>query len=64
MPILERWGIKGDAKELFKQADADGQGMILFNEFTAWSIKKNLDLDTDDDLLWNFKNVKNLWSIK
>lgn len=51
MPILERWGIKGDAKELFKQADADGQGMILFNEFTAWSIKKNLDLDTDDDLL-------------
>lgn len=26
--------------------------MILFNEFTAWAIKKNLDIDTDDDLLW------------
>lgn len=31
MPTLERWGIKGDAKKLFGQADLDKQGMILFN---------------------------------
>ena len=56
MPTLERWGIKGDAKKLFKEADSDGQGMILFNEFTAWAIKKNLDIDTDDDALWSSMN--------
>jgi len=24
--------------------------MILFDEFSAWAIKKNLDLDDDDDV--------------
>jgi len=24
--------------------------MILFNEFCEWAIKKNLDLDDDDDV--------------
>jgi hypothetical protein len=31
MPVLERWGIKGDVKKLFQEADKDGHGMILFN---------------------------------
>ena len=48
---MKRWGINGDPEELFKQADADGQGMILFNEFVQWAIKMSLDLDTDDDAL-------------
>lgn len=51
MPTLERWGIHGNAEKLFKQIDGDGQGMILFNEFTAWAIKINFDIDTDDDVV-------------
>ena len=27
---MERWGITGDSETLFKQADSDGHGMILF----------------------------------
>lgn len=48
---MERWGIKGDTEALFKEADSDGHGMILFNEFVRWAAKKSLDLDTDDDAL-------------
>ena len=53
MPAMEKWNIKGDPKELFSEADADGKGMILFIEFCQWAIKKNLDLDTDDDVMWS-----------
>lgn len=49
--VMERWGIKGDSEVLFKEADKDGHGQILFIQFVDWSIKKKLDLDTDDDLL-------------
>ena len=55
MPVMNRWNIEGDPATLFKEADADGKGMILFIEFCQWAIKKNLDLDTDDDLLWKCK---------
>ena len=48
---MKRWGITGDPKTLFKEADSDGQGMILFNEFVRWATRKGLDLDTDDDAL-------------
>lgn len=48
---MERWGIKGDSNKLFKEADADGHGCILFDEFVKWATKKNLDLDTDNDAL-------------
>ena len=47
--VMERWGIKGDSVALFKEADRDGGGMILFNEFVRWAIKKGLDLEDDDD---------------
>ena len=48
---MEKWNISGDSEELFKEADADGKGMILFIEFCEWAIRKNLDIDTDDDAL-------------
>ena len=33
----------------WKTCDADGGGMVLFDEFANWAIKKSLDLDDDDD---------------
>ena len=30
---MAKWNITGDPEELFKEADADGKGMILFVEF-------------------------------
>lgn len=34
----------------WKQCDADGAGMVLFDEFSNWAITKSLDLDDDDDV--------------
>ena len=39
-----------DPEKQWKEADADGFGKILFDEFANWAIKKNLDLDDDDDV--------------
>ncbi len=33
----------------FNQIDTNHGGIILFDEFSAWAIKKNLDLEDDDD---------------
>ena len=33
----------------WKEADRDNGGYILFIEFCDWAIKKNLDLEDDDD---------------
>ena len=50
IPLIERWGVKiKNPEAAFKQIDADGGGMILFNEFAAWAIKQGLDLEDDDD---------------
>lgn len=47
---MNKWGLKiENAEASFKQADKDGKGMILFIEFCDWAIKKNLDLEDDDD---------------
>lgn len=47
---LERWGIDMHNPEaVFRECDADGQGMVLFAEFVEWAIQKNFDLDDDDD---------------
>ena len=35
--------------------------MILFIEFCNWAIKKNLDIDTDDDVLWFYD--AGIWKI-
>ena len=37
-------------KAQWKECDADGAGKVLFDEFANWAIKKNLDLDDDDDV--------------
>lgn len=50
VPIMNRWNIKIDNPVLaFKEIDTNGGGSILFDEFARWAIKKNLDLDDDDD---------------
>ena len=48
--LVEKWSLKvDDAAATFKELDADGGGMVLFDEFAHWAIGKQLDLDDDDD---------------
>ena len=50
-PIMKNWGLDiSNPDQLWKEADKDKLGMILFNEFVDWAIKKNLDLEDDDNL--------------
>jgi len=50
--MMNKWGLNvKDPAATFKEIDKDHGGMILFNEFVEWAIKKNLDLDDDDDAL-------------
>ena len=49
-PTLEKWGVKiGDPEAEFKKIDTNGGGSIMFEEFCEYAIKKNLDLEDDDD---------------
>lgn len=44
------WGIDmSDPAAQWKECDKDGGGMVLFDEFCEWAIRKSLDLDDDDD---------------
>lgn len=48
--MLQRWGI--DTRNLdqeWKEADKDGKGQVLFEEFVNWAFAKQLDLDNDDN---------------
>lgn len=48
--LLERWNVDmSRPEEQWKECDSDGHGMVLFDEFCNWSIRKGLDLDDDDD---------------
>ncbi|KAL5250048.1 hypothetical protein ACHWQZ_G015950 [Mnemiopsis leidyi] len=48
--MMEVWvGKIEDIEVEFKKIDANGGGTILFDEFCEWAIKKNLDLEDDDD---------------
>ena len=38
-----------DPKQTWKEVDRNGGGKILFNEFCDWAIRKNLDLEDDDN---------------
>ena len=50
LPTLEKWGVKiTDPEAEFKKIDKNGGGSIMFDEFCAYAIKKNLDLEDDDD---------------
>ena len=60
LPTLEKWGIKMKNPEAeFKKIDHNNSGNVMFNEFCEFAIKKNLDLEDDDDFddceLKNFK---------
>jgi len=46
---IEAWVGKIDADASFAEIDTNGGGSILFDEFCKWAIKKNLDLEDDDD---------------
>jgi len=46
---LEVWVGALDMEASFKEIDTNGGGFILFDEFCKWAIKKNLDLEDDDD---------------
>jgi Ca2+-binding EF-hand superfamily protein len=48
--LVETWGMTiKDPAEVFAEIDIDGGGMILFDEFADWAIRKQLDLPDDDD---------------
>ena len=50
LPTLEKWGVKiSDPEAEFKKIDKNGGGSIMFDEFCSYAIKKNLDLEDDDD---------------
>jgi hypothetical protein len=36
-----------DPEAQWQECDADGCGMVLFDEFCQWAIRKNLDLEDD-----------------
>ena len=50
VPTLAKWGVKiTDPKAEFKKIDTNNSGSIMFDEFCEYAIKKNLDLEDDDD---------------
>ena len=50
VPTLEKWGVKiGDPAAEFKKIDKNNTGGIMFDEFCEYAIKKNLDLEDDDN---------------
>jgi Ca2+-binding EF-hand superfamily protein len=50
LPKIQSWGVKvGSPEAEFKAIDKNGGGIILFDEFADWALKKQLDLEDDDD---------------
>ena len=50
LPQLERWGVRiVDAAAEFAAIDSDGRGELDFGEFKEWALRKQLDLEEDDD---------------
>ena len=50
IPLMEKWGVKIDNPEAeFHKIDKNKGGSIMFDEFAEYAIKKNLDLEDDDD---------------
>ena len=48
--MIERWvGPIKNPDATFKEIDTNKGGFILFDEFCEWAIRKNLDLEDDDD---------------
>lgn len=59
LPLIKTWGssIK-DADAEFKKIDTNGGGSIMFDEFCAYAIAKDLDLEDDDD--FDDPEIKNM----
>lgn len=51
VPLLQSWGLSvADPRAMFSQMDADGGGMVLFDEFAHWALHAGVaDLATDAD---------------
>ena len=50
IPMMEKWGVKiKNPKDEFEKIDKNKSGNIMFDEFAEFAIKKNLDLEDDDD---------------
>ena len=50
IPRLATWGVKiTNPEAAFKEIDRNGGGIILFDEFADWALRKQLDLEDDDD---------------
>ena len=50
--MVKGWGVELPEESLpdeFASIDADGGGLILFQEFAKWALEKALDLPDDDD---------------
>ena len=50
--MLKQWGVNVAPDQVeaeFKLIDTNGGGIVLFDEFADWAIKKELDLEDDDD---------------
>lgn len=60
IPLIEKWGyLVKDPKASFNEMDADNSGLVKFDEFCSWAIKKNLDVEDDDDFTDQcLKNLK------
>ena len=49
-PMIQNWvGQIANPEAEFQKIDANGGGQVLFDEFCEWAIRKNLDLEDDDD---------------
>eukprot|EP00994_Dinema_validum_P004470 NODE_2522_length_682_cov_69.417062_g2064_i0.p1 GENE.NODE_2522_length_682_cov_69.417062_g2064_i0~~NODE_2522_length_682_cov_69.417062_g2064_i0.p1 ORF type:complete len:198 (+),score=82.26 NODE_2522_length_682_cov_69.417062_g2064_i0:58-594(+) len=50
VPKLSEWGVEvSDPEAAFREIDTNDGGMVLFVEFVDWAMKKQLDLEEDDD---------------
>jgi Ca2+-binding EF-hand superfamily protein len=50
LPKIAEWGVKVENPEAeFKRIDKNGGGVVLFDEFADWALKKHLDLQDDDE---------------
>ena len=48
VPLMEKWmGKIGNPSAEFSKIDANGGGVILFDEFCQWAISRNLDMEDD-----------------
>jgi len=48
--VLKKWGVEiEDPQAEFDSMDSNDGGQALFGEFCAWAMKKNLDVDDEED---------------